>query len=216
MSRNYSVKRNYNDLIGKKYGKLTITGFEKVLKRTYLIFTCDCGNAGKARYESVLVGKTKSCGCYKIDEIKLKAYKHGDCKNRLYSIWKNIKSRVHNKNNTRYNSYGGRGILLCKEWEDYNNFKKWSLENGYSDCLTIDRIDNDGNYEPCNCRWSTNTQQIRNRNVTKFVNYKGEMVCFAELCEKSDNEYYTVLTRIRRGWDIEDAVEMPSFINRKR
>jgi len=101
--------------------------------------------------------KCRRCAC------KTAGRTHGESKTRLYSTWKAIKNRCHNPNSSDYPQYGARGVSVCDEWRDsYEAFRDWALANGYSDELTIDRIDNNGNYTPDNCRWTTHTVQSRN------------------------------------------------------
>lgn len=92
-----------------------------------------------------------------------KRYKHGDCQTRLYNIWKCMRKRCNNPNNPRYKNYGGRGVKVCKEWDDYRIFKIWAIMCGYHDNLTIDRIDNDGDYDSDNCQWMTNSENSKKR-----------------------------------------------------
>lgn len=137
-------------------------------------------------------------------------YKHGLRKTRLFSIWINIRTRCNNPNSNRYGRYGGRGIKVCEEWNtDFLTFRDWALSNGYRDDLTIDRIDNDGNYCPENCRWVTLKEQARNtkRNVT--VELSGEEKTLIEWCELYGINYKTVRDRLLRGWDIKRALFEP-------
>lgn len=136
-------------------------------RHKYGLYECpDCGNHTRVMTHSVKKGlsqRCKECGM-KITCASLA--KHGDCTNgirRLYNIWAKIKNRCNNKNDARYKDYGGRGIKICTSWMSYETFREWALSNGYKGHLTIDRIDNDGNYEPSNCRWSTYKKQNNNR-----------------------------------------------------
>mgnify|MGYP000781233754 FL=1 len=115
-------------------------------------------------------GTTKSCGCLEKEVKATMHLKHGMAKSRIWNIWTGMRDRCSRPNNKNYQRYGGRGICVCPEWDsDFQNFYDWSMENGYSDDLTIDRIDNDGNYEPSNCRWVTRKEQTRNRSITKTI-----------------------------------------------
>ncbi|MDX1353088.1 MAG: hypothetical protein R3254_08750 [Thiomicrorhabdus sp.] len=103
-----------------------------------------------------------------------KRINHGESKTRLYTIWQRMKSRCYDENNNRFEHYGARNIKVCEEWvNNFPNFKKWSLNNGYSDKLTIDRINNDLDYEPSNCRWASYTTQARNCKVIRKTNTSG-------------------------------------------
>lgn len=137
-------------------------------KTRFGLYKCGfCGNNFKASIPSVKYGNTKSCGCYKKQVIKNGANKkHNLCNTRIYKIWRNLKNRILNPKYKKYKYYGGRGISICDEWKnDFMPFYDWSMSNGYSDELSIDRIDNNGNYEPSNCRWSTQTMQNRNQRI---------------------------------------------------
>ena len=133
-------------------------------KRRFGLYKCGfCGTKFKARTSSVKFGDIKSCGCYK----KQAPTKHNLVGTKLYNVWRTLKGRVLNPKNKSYSYYGRRGITICEEWLDVQNFYNWAMTNGYSDGLSIDRIDNDGNYEPNNCRWTTQTIQTRNQRIYK-------------------------------------------------
>ena len=136
---------------------------------------------------------------------------------RLHRIYHHMKRRCTNEDCPRYKDYGGRGITVCDEWlEDYDNFIEWALNNGYEDNLTIDRIDNDGNYEPSNCRWITREAQSRNKRTNVMVAYKGETKCLKEWCDILDLPYDATNNRIvALGWDVEKAFTEPLFDNEK-
>ncbi len=147
-------------------------------KRRFGVYKCGfCGTEFKANTNNVVQGKTKSCGCYKKRRISEANKTHGLGSTRVYSIWNKIKDRTTNINDTAYPYYGGRGITICDEWLDVQNFYNWAMSNGYEENkgLSIDRIDNNGNYEPSNCRWSTKSIQARNQRIQKnnTSGYKG-------------------------------------------
>ena len=146
-------------------------------KFRYGIYKCGfCGTEFKTQINNVKNGNTKSCGCYKKRRTSEATKTHGLRNTRLYRIWSDIKRRTLNPNFKQYNDYGGRGITICEEWKnDFVSFHDWAMSNGYSDEFSIDRIDNDGNYEPSNCRWTTRTIQSRNQRIPKnnTSGYKG-------------------------------------------
>ena len=151
----------------------------KKYKRRYGLYKCGfCGTEFKANTQNILRGNTKSCGCYQKRRTSESIKTHGLRNTRLYRIWGGIKDRTLNPKDKRYNYYGGRGITICEEWKnDFMSFYNWAISNGYEENkgLSIDRIDNDGNYCPENCRWTTQTIQTRNQRIYKNnkSGYKG-------------------------------------------
>jgi hypothetical protein len=150
------------DLTGQKFGRWTV--LERVKnkehKSSYWLCQCECGTIKEVQGAHLYNGKTKSCGCYNKDLLT----KHNLSQTRLHRIWRNMRQRCTNPKDDKFKNYGGRGINICDEWmKDFLAFYNWSIANGYKDDLTIDRINNDGNYEPSNCRWVTIAEQAKNR-----------------------------------------------------
>lgn len=168
------MKRKFFLETGTKFGKLRIMNEIESIKygkRKYRRFLCECicGNERIVLLDNLISGKTKSCGCLSVIKNKQRAT-HGLSHHPLYSVWCGMKRRCNNPNEEKYPRYGGRGIKVCKEWkEDFKKFYDWAIENGYKKGLQIDRIDNDGNYEPSNCKWETvqkNTQHTSRIKLT--------------------------------------------------
>ena len=156
------------DMTGYRFGHLTVIGpVEKRNHQIYWLCVCDCGTKKFVQGRKLRDGLVKSCGCARIAEIREAKTIHGDSSSKLYKVWKGMKQRTSNPKNKDYLRYGGRGIRMCAEWsESYPAFKKWAFCAGYCDGLSIDRIDNDGDYCPKNCRWVTAKEQANNRHTS--------------------------------------------------
>lgn len=137
--------------------------------------------------------------------------KHGDYKTRLYNILIDMRSRCNNSHNPEYKNYGGRGIKICDEWQDYLAFKKWALDNGYSDNLTIERIDVNGNYCPENCKWIPKSEQLKNTTRTIFITYKGETLCAMDWCKRLGIPNNVLIHRYRSGLPLEKVFSTKKY-----
>lgn len=134
--------------------------------------------------------------------------KHGCRYTRLYDIWRGMRCRCKTKTSTSYKNYGARGITITKEWDSFINFKKWALDNGYNDTLTLDRINVYGNYEPNNCRWVTYKKQNINKRNNRYIEYQGQVKTLSEWAEEYNIKIGTLWARLNRGIDIERALTM--------
>ena len=197
------------DYAGKKIGRLTVVaraGTNRQREAMWLC-KCECGNETIIRGSDVRTGHTKSCGCLKLENSKKMLTKHGKRHTRLYHIWCGMKTRCNNPKDIGYSLYGGRGIKVCEEWsQDFVTFHKWATENGYTDEMTIDRIDADGNYCPENCRWVTQKAQQNNRRNNHFILYNGETHTITEWAEITNIKPATIYDRLKRGWAVELAL----------
>ena len=186
------------DLTGEKFNMFTVLEFSHVdygekYRRTYWVVQCECGTIKTIRADQLKT--TKSCGCHKrkVDSEKAKKLvdinrKYDDEKSLsrhpLYHVWRGMNSRCYDSKDNHYSRYGGRGISICKEWkDDFRTFYDWGMNNGYSEGLEIDRIDNDGNYEPSNCRWVTRKENANNRSTTIKIPFKGYLKSVTEWSE---------------------------------
>lgn len=154
---------------------------EKSKRKThYGRYICKCGVIFDAIIHDVNSGKTKSCGCHNMDSLIKRNIKHGKRYTRLYSKWLSIKNRCNIQSNKSFMYYGGIGIKICDEWSnDFMSFYNWAISNGYIDGLEIDRINNDGNYDPSNCRFVNNCTNKQNTKLIKSTNKSGYRgVCF--------------------------------------
>lgn len=232
----YSDPKYINEIIGKKINNLTcekfigfrevtVTDRDKPRREAMYQFKCDCGNTSILERNAFLSGKIKSCGCANTVGV----IKHNESRTRLYMIWNHMRQRCTNPNNSRYNSYGERGILICNEWwgktpdEGYTNFRDWALSNGYKDDLTIDRIDVNGPYAPWNCRWVTIKEQEWNKRNTRRVEFAGKM-CSAYEIQQALNLSIDLKTLSRRlvnennnynDWSINDKLYIPAGVRRE-
>lgn len=174
------------DLTGQKFGRLTVRELARI-EKNHAIWLCDCecGNTKEVKSVYLLRGSTKSCGCLHKDVCKESNKKHGMTNTRIYNIWCHTRSKCTNPNNSRYEIYGARGISVCDEWtNDFMSFYNWSMENGYADNLSLDRIDVDGNYEPSNCRWADSYTQTHNRRLDKLYTYNGKTLSVRDWCKE--------------------------------
>lgn len=150
------------DLIGQIFGKLTV--LSQIRKENSMHFywncRCECGNNIVVRSSHLRSGNTKSCGCIKKEYLKANKLgeKHGAYLSKLYAVWEAMRQRCKNPTAQAYKNYGGRGISVCNEWNDFQKFEAWALSHGYKEGLSIDRIDNDGDYCPENCQWLTRAE----------------------------------------------------------
>lgn len=196
---------------GMKFGLLTIISFShKNSEHKYWNCICDCGNTKIVKQKFLVSGTTKSCGCLANSNGK----KHGMYGSRIYRIYRGMWSRCHYTDKEEYKCYGGRGIQVCEEWLDkkdgFTNFYNWSMENGYSDTLSIDRIDVNGNYCPENCRWVDTKTQSTNKTTTKYITFNNQTKALCEWAKLSGNSRTVISTRLKRGWSVEDAIFYPA------
>lgn len=216
------------DLTGQRFGRLTV--LERAWSRKGQLFwrcKCDCGRICDVQGSSLRNGRTKSCGCLHDElahvRLAVRNYFKPDKTRRnkpLYRVWSNMRQRCNNPNNPEYHLYGERGITICAEWDnDYETFETWALENGYQIGLSIDRIDNDAEYSPTNCRWTDAKTQSNNQRKTILLTYNGKTQPLSYWADEFGISRNVLKCRIRAGWPVERALTEPIHtekINKQR
>lgn len=195
------------DITGKRYGRLTVVRrIDKKGNGAYWECLCDCGNTTILTTRVLNNGHTKSCGCYRRSGERETT--HGMSKTRIYREWLAIKRRCYNKNSAYYEIYGGRGIAVCDEWKSsFEAFYAWAMAKGYRDDLTIDRIDNNGDYSPLNCRWATTAEQSLNKSSNRLVTFNGETKPVKAWADEKGINYHTLYSRLYDlHWSVERAL----------
>lgn len=207
------------DLTGKRFGRFTVIKLDHKEQRWekngnkngyayFWLCKCDCGNEKVMMKEYLVNRRTKSCGCINKENPPQKT--HGMSQTRLYEIWKNMKRRCYKETNSRYENYGGRGIIICDEWKDnFIPFYNWAMANGYNDNLTIDRENVDGNYEPSNCRWATWQEQSYNTTRTHHLTFNGKTQCISEWAKELDLTCSAIQHRLQRKWNLNKILTTP-------
>ncbi len=177
--------------------------------QTRWICRCDCGTEGIKLLGTLISGESKSCGCRRAAVARDAHTRHGRWKTSEYLTWGAMKARCYNPNNKRYENYGGRGIRVCERWRD--SFAAFYEDMGSrpSPKHSIDRIDNDGDYEPSNCRWATASEQLRHTTRNKHITYKGETLCVTDWATRLNLPPKRLRSRLSRGWTVEGALETP-------
>lgn len=207
------------DLCGSRFGKLTVLFFSHISENQGAFWDCkcDCGNIKSISGINLRKGKTKSCGCIQKEWAKNHAIDsfttHGQSKSGTYQSWKSMLDRCNNNDVDHVRLYKSKGITVCERW--------YSFENFYADMgdrpagKSIDRIDRRGNYEPSNCKWSTQTEQIRNRSTTVMVTVDGKTLPLYDWQDISGVNGFTIKARLKMGWDAHKAVFYPVQIHHR-
>ena len=204
----YPGNKKHN-LLGMKFGRWVVI---KYISRSNWLCECRCGNVGKVNAFELVRGFSKSCGCNRIDNPNRTT--HGFCHNRFYEIWKGIKQRCLNKNSLAFKHYGGRGIKICGRWLKFENFrddmygsylkhvKKFGEKN-----TQIERIDNNGDYSPDNCKWATDIEQKNNTRLNILITHNGQTLSLSQWATKFKISYSVLYQRVRRyGYTFEEAI----------
>ena len=215
----------YEEMIGKQYGNWTVISYSHFKERTYFCNTrkkmrnskehflkvkCKCGVVRTVRPQPLKSGKSKGCGCEGNHTKTQFKSTHGKTNTRLYRIFLNMKERCYDEKSKDFKRYGSRGIKICDEWlNDFEAFYDWSMSNGYKNNLSIDRINNDGDYHPKNCRWADGRVQSNNRRSSVFLEYKEKRLTVTEWARLLNVKADTLHRRKRNGWTDEEIITIP-------
>lgn len=197
------------DLTGQKFNLLTVKGMAQ-RNPIYWECVCDCGNTTLVRTSNLTGGKVKSCGCLQHKGNPT----HNQSQTRVYRIYAKMLRRCFVESDPAYSRYGGRGITMCDEWKNsFVAFSDWAYANGYADNLTIDRIDNNGDYCPENCRWTDYLTQSNNKRNNRVFEHNGETKTLSEWCKALNLPYKRIYFRITKGWTFEEAISQKKYVN---
>lgn len=217
-----------SDMVGSSFGNWKVLSFVCVrevgkshVKKAFWLCECQCEKKTLREIptDSLVSGNSKSCGCRKIELLNARSTKHGFARrgkngSSIYHVWSSMRNRCLNPNDQQYKYYGGRGVTICDEWaSSFIAFKDWAFENGYSVGLTIDRVDNNGNYEPDNCRWTDMKTQANNSRRCTYVTINDETHTVKEWSEILSIPYGTIMNRKNRYKNLsyEQAILMPTY-----
>lgn len=202
------------DIVGERFDRWLVLSLSRSNDgRVYWNCKCDCGNAREVRSDRLIGGMSKSCGCYHKEIVARSSSEHNGTHRmshtKIHRVWRLMKSRCGNPNDKSWPNYGGRGIKVCERW--LHSFEKFYADMGDIpfDGAQIDRVDNDGHYEPGNCRWSTAKENSNNRRSTKKIVFRGETHSVLEWSHIIGIHASLLYGRLSRGWSVEDAFGKP-------
>lgn len=200
----------FQNLVGQKFARLLVISWDEAntTKASRFNCLCDCGKIKSCRAAELKSGSTVSCGCYRIEHLLKSCKTHGMSNRGIYEIWKGMRQRCLNPKNPNYKYYGGRGITICSRW---NNFANFSADMGRrpSPKHSMERIDNNKNYEKSNCRWATSTEQCGNRRTSRLLSYHGRTQPMCAWQKELGFSRHLIQQRLKRGWTIEQTFEIP-------
>lgn len=223
--RKWKPRKERNPIeVGTRFGRLEIVS--ESLPTTpecsyrYYPCRCDCGKETVIRRDSLLTGESTSCGCFSAQRLSARMTKHGLSKHRIADTYYSILKRCNNPQRKDFKHYGGRGIMVCERWSDPENGLLNFIEDmypSYTEGYEIERIDNDGDYEPSNCKWATRREQVVNRRfeagsigIPRYITYQGETLYLAQWAERLGMKPSILVDRLGKlGWAVERALTTP-------
>lgn len=209
------------DLSGQRFGRLTVVArAENIGKQTAWLCKCDCGQSVVVMGLNLKRSNTRSCGCLwkdKVPQTNMEINtRHGESHTKLHRAWCNMRYRCFNTRCKDYGNYGGRGITICDEWRKYEAFRDWSLDNGFEEGRSLDRIDVNGNYCPNNCRWVSEKVQQNNKRNNRYLTFNGVTHTVQEWSDITGIGWTTIAGRLKARWSVEEALtQKPAERNKK-
>jgi len=200
------------DLTGQRFGRLTVLCKDDSDQQGRMwLCQCDCGNKKSVRVDHLKNGATTSCGCYSREVASKRNKTHGMTKSPEYSAWKHMIARCERPSDNRFHCYGARGIKVCERWKGKDGFRNFIADMGLrpGPRYSIDRINNDGNYEPSNCKWSTRVEQANNKEKNIIIFYQGQNKTLSAWSRELGLKYKRTWERLKSGWTVERAFTEP-------
>lgn len=198
------------DRLGKRYGRLLVVSESTKRGRVAWQCLCDCGNQLVVPSSDLQCGNTRSCGCLRREEASHRMTTHGLSSTPIYAVWGTMLGRCSRPSHNRYHLYGGKGIKVCPEWHQFENFFAWASTHGYRRGLTIDRIDNSKGYGPANCRVVDFQTQARNTSNNRIISAFNKSQCLSAWAEDTGITREAIAQRLKAGWEEEKALTLPS------
>ena len=193
------TRSNFQNYMGHRFGRWLVVGYLGKIHRQMWLCRCDCGNEKGVRIDGLLNGRSKSCGCFSAERRKFCARTHGKTLHPAWRVWRGMLRRCLKAGSQAYANYGGRGISVCQRWKD--SFEDFCVDMGeVPKGGSLDRINNAGNYEPGNCKWSTRSEQCRNRRSNNMITIDGVTRCLVEWAAISGVARDTITFRLKSGW----------------
>lgn len=210
----------YTDITGMTFGRLrAIARSDKKSRVPYWACVCECGTVKDCRHDALTRGAVKSCGCLKSKKLAGIGYSkelHGYRSHPLYERWRKMMARCYDPSQQGYHRYGGRGISVCAEWQSVSAFVEWGLSSGFDPSLTLERINNDGDYEPANCRWATQKEQASNRSTNVYIEIGGENKTISEWSRETGVRTSKISYRVSKGFSPQDCLSKETLPNTGR
>lgn len=201
------------NLTGQVFGNLTVISYigKRGPRHHYWTCHCNCGVIREVTSSNLIRGNTRSCGCLRIKISRERTTTHNAYHSPEYKVWSRMIDRCCNKNNKSFSNYGGRGIIVCEQWLGINGFSNFinNMGNRPTSKHSIERIDNNKNYEPNNCHWATKTEQNRNKRNNRMLTYNEITLCVTEWELKLGFPLKSIHNRLQKGWSVPDALTIP-------